>query len=107
MRTHHDEPKAHSIFVESRSGYVFCSNCDDFVYDPQLERLRIRETYPGVKKRKFEDYAGIESSPLVSMNAAFVPCRAIGLRGLYNMGSTCFMSVVIQSLLHNPFMKSW
>jgi ubiquitin carboxyl-terminal hydrolase 22/27/51 len=107
MGPHFTGPKAHSLFVESRSGSVFCNNCEDFIYDPYLEQLRIRAKYPSVKKRKFEDYAGIEASPLVTANSAFVPCRAIGLRGLYNMGSTCFMSVVIQSLLHNPLLKSW
>jgi hypothetical protein len=30
--------------VHSRSGCVWCAACEDFVYDPQLERLRIERS---------------------------------------------------------------
>ncbi len=26
--------------VESRSGFLYCAFCDDFVYDAELERIR-------------------------------------------------------------------
>lgn len=104
-KSHFEGPKAHSFFVESRSGHIFCHNCSDFIYDPQLEDLRMRARSPTARKRKKDESS--DNSPLVTGNSTFVPCRAIGLRGLYNMGNTCFMSVVIQSLLHNPFLKTW
>lgn len=102
-RDQHVETKLHCFSVESREGNIYCSHCQDFIYDPELEEKRLQKG----KKRKYEDMVSADECKLIVMNSTFLPCRATGLRGLYNMGQTCFMSVILQTLIHNPFIRNF
>ncbi|TAQ84608.1 hypothetical protein B7494_g7071 [Chlorociboria aeruginascens] len=102
-----------TLDVESRTGGLFCQMCDDFVWDPTLEELRMRKIGTGsfsARKRKHDELftdAVKEDPRFISTNTVAAPCRASGVRGIYNMGATCYMNVILQSFVHNPLLRNF
>ncbi|KAM3070116.1 hypothetical protein ACMFMF_008469 [Clarireedia jacksonii] len=99
--------------VESRTGALFCQMCKDFVWDPTLEELRVRKIGTGSfssRKRKHDDMftdTAKEDPRFISLNTVEAPCRASGVRGIYNMGATCYMNVILQCFVHNPLLRNF
>jgi ubiquitin carboxyl-terminal hydrolase 22/27/51 len=111
--------------MESRCRTLFCQGCGDFVYDYGLERLRSStpestlkrlntillefspkaKTYLVTQKRRFSESSTDEL--YVRSNANKRPCAKQGVRGLFNLGQTCYLNVILQTLLHDPILNTY
>jgi hypothetical protein len=80
----------HAFFVRIVQPYeLFCAKCGDFVYDDRFDTFRDKAldlnkpSSPGSKEKKKRRIAQV-------------------VRGIHNMGSTCFLSAALQCLFALP-----
>ncbi|OJJ40307.1 hypothetical protein ASPWEDRAFT_166387 [Aspergillus wentii DTO 134E9] len=107
-RKTHTQKTGHRFYMESRGRAVFCQGCGDFVYDHGLERLRSSapdSMLTAPNKRRFSESSSDEL--YVRSNANKRPCAKQGVRGLFNLGQTCYLNVVLQTLLHDPILNTY
>ena len=89
------EPRNSHFTVKSTLNYsIFCVQCDDIVYPNAALSYSL--------KRKSEESLDDDiESPSKRM------CQRQGLRGMHNLGKTCYMNSMIQAMLHNPLLASF
>ena len=95
----------HSFAIDAHTGLLFCFQCGDYVNHQDLELIRTRhiEGIPKLESLKIPEGS---SDPDIKNNYTIPPVAAVsGLKGFVNLGSTCFMSCILQTFIHNPLVK--
>ncbi|KAI3405308.2 hypothetical protein KGF56_001879 [Candida oxycetoniae] len=94
----HYKGSQHMFSIDSNLGLLYCFKCNAYINHPRLEKLRCQvmgvQSVEDVTKTEAENYSDPNKLAM------------LGLKGFVNLGSTCYMSSILQTFVHNPILKT-
>jgi ubiquitin carboxyl-terminal hydrolase 22/27/51 len=88
-------------------GTLYCSGCSDVIYHPQFQEVLLREKGKSLNSNgRSSTASNTTHSTNGERNGEGSPiCRVP--RGMYNLGASCFMNVILQSFVQNPLLRNY
>eukprot|EP00835_Amoeboradix_gromovi_P004720 NODE_387_length_9532_cov_0.176402.p1 type:complete len:547 gc:universal NODE_387_length_9532_cov_0.176402:7895-6255(-) len=95
---------------------VYCKTCINYVYDDEIyyliryyTTLLLKNELP-FKKDELGRFV-VERSYLdneqILISKYSQPTKCTGLRGILNLGNTCYLNVIVQALIYNPIIQDF